>query len=213
MTKYSGLLTLAIVFLVSGSLLAQEPRSSGQPPAGVAPAARAGQGDSTRPGTGRSGVVRGPGDGRRQAPSPDLPIDDRPGRRPMPPDRRGGQRVQPPGAGIGPSPLEMQRLAQDDPEMHALIVEDNRLDRECLALARQVREAKSSDREKLQTELAVVVNKHFEVRQKRRELSLARMEEELKRLREAIESRNESREEIVLKRLAELVGENRDLDF
>jgi hypothetical protein len=117
------------------------------------------------------------------------------------------------GPGMGPGPIEMQRLEQDDPEMHQLFAEDNRLDREELALARRIHQAKSPEREKLQSELAVVVNKHFDVRQQRRELSLKRMEEELKRLREAIEARTKGREEIVHKRIAELVGDDSGLEF
>jgi hypothetical protein len=131
----------------------------------------------------------------------------------MGPEMRGGLRGGPPGPGMGPSPFEMQRLEQDDPEMYQLLVEDNRLDREAIALARRVREANSTDREKLRADLAVVVNKHFDVRQQRRELSLKRMEEELKRLREAIESRSKGREVVVQKRITELVGDDKDLEF
>jgi len=68
-------------------------------------------------------------------------------------------------------------------------------------------------RANLRTQLAEVVNKHFDVRQKRRELQLKRMEEELKRLQEAITDRNKSRESIVSKRMLELVGDPKDLDF
>ena len=57
------------------------------------------------------------------------------------------------------------------------------------------------------------MNKHFDVRQKRRELQLKRMEDELQRLREAITSRNKSRESIVTNHMKELVGEERDLEF
>lgn len=107
----------------------------------------------------------------------------------------------------------MQRLAEDDPEMHELVAQDNRLEREAAALARRIRQAKSPEREKLEAELAVSVNKHFDVRQQRRELSLARMEEELKRLREAIEERSKQRGDIVQKRIAELVGSDSSLEF
>ena len=134
-----------------------------------------------------------------------------PGRRPT--ERRGELRGGPRGPGIGPGPIEMQRLEQDDPEMHKLVAEDNRLDREAAVTARRVLQAKSPEREKLEAELAVLVNKHFDVRQQRRELALARMEEELKRLREAIEERSKGRDTIVAKRIAELVGSDDRLEF
>jgi hypothetical protein len=124
---------------------------------------------------------------------------------------RGRQRGMPLGPGLGPSPFEP--LEEVDPEMFKLVSEDNQLERECFALARQFQQAKSQEREKLRTQLEVQVNKHFDVRQQRRELSLKRLEEELKRLREAIEARTKAREEIVRKRMTELVGDERDLEF
>jgi hypothetical protein len=57
------------------------------------------------------------------------------------------------------------------------------------------------------------VEQHFEVRQKRRELQVQRLAEELERLRAAIGRRNESRPAIVEQRLRDLLGEPRDLDF
>jgi len=209
-----------VAMLAANHTQSQEPRRD-NPPGGadVRPLAE----PSPRP-AGQSGGPRRPGDPRgRGAQLP--PLDEPPGgrgpdergrgsgRRPMGPEMRGGLRGGPPGPGMGPSPFEMQRLEQDDPEMYQLLVEDNRLDREASALARRVREAKSTDREKLRAELAVVVNKHFDVRQQRRELSLKRMEEELKRLREAIESRSKGRDDVVQRRITELVGADKNLEF
>jgi hypothetical protein len=115
--------------------------------------------------------------------------------------------------GMGIRAGELDRLEEDDPEMHKLVVEDLRLEEASLDLANQIRSAKTEDREKLRAELAVQVNKHFDVRQQRRELQLKRLEDELKRLREAIESRTRSRDEIVQKRLIDLVGNPKDLEF
>ena len=158
----------------------------------------------------RSGAPGGPG-------GDDFgPRDAGPGRRPgqpgTPPER-GERGFQPFPPGMGPRGGELSRLERDDPEMHKLVAEDMRLEQACLDLANQVRSAKPDQREKLRSELAVQVNKHFEVRQQRRELQLRRMEEELKRLREAIESRNKGRDEIVERRLLELVGDPKDLEF
>jgi len=209
-----------VAMLAANHAQAQEPRRESPPGgAGVRPLDES----APRP-AGQSGGQRRPGDLRGrggQLPPLDEPPGGRgpdepgrgSGRRPMSPEMRGGLRGYPPGPGMGPPPYEMQRLEQDDPEMYQLLVEDNRLDREALALARRVREAKSTEREKLRADLAVVVNKHFDVRQQRRELSLKRMEEELKRLREAIESRSKGREDVVQRRITELVGDDKDLEF
>jgi hypothetical protein len=114
---------------------------------------------------------------------------------------------------LGMPPADMERLQQDDPEMHQLLVSDDELDRQALDIAQQIRSAKPEDRAKLKTELAEVVGKHFEVRQQRRELQIKRMEEELKRLRDAITTRNDWRGEIISKRVAELTGEVNPLEF
>jgi hypothetical protein len=113
----------------------------------------------------------------------------------------------------GPPGFDFGRLEQDDPEMFKLVQQDQDLEGKTLDLAAKVRSAKADEREKLRADLAVTVDEHFNVRQARRELQLKRMEEELKRLRAAIESRNKGREEIVAKRLTELVGEEKDLEF
>ena len=97
--------------------------------------------------------------------------------------------------------------------MTALMEQDTALDRATQDMAARAHEARGDERAKLKAQLAEIVNKHFDVRQKRRELSLKRMEEELKRLRDAIADRNKSRESIVDNRVRELTGEPRDLDF
>lgn len=101
----------------------------------------------------------------------------------------------------------------DDPEMRDIMRQDMDMERKTHELAMRVREARGEERTKLKTEITEHVNKHFEVRQKRRELQLKRMEEELQRLRDAISSRNKSRESIVTNHIKELIGEERDLEF
>ena len=101
----------------------------------------------------------------------------------------------------------------EDPEMRRLLDEDAQLDRAAQELAQQIRLAGGEERDALKKELESALNKHFEVRQQRRELQLKRLDEELKRLRKAIDERNDSRKEIIDKRLSELIGEPRDLEF
>jgi hypothetical protein len=97
--------------------------------------------------------------------------------------------------------------------MYDLLIADEKLDREALDKAEQLKRATTDNRDKLEVELAEVVGKHFAARQKRRELQLKRMEEEIQRLRDAIQARHEAREEIVNKRISELTGEVNPLDF
>ena len=116
-----------------------------------------------------------------------------------------------PGGGYGG--YSTGRENDGDPEMNELMKQDVDLDRQAHELAASAREARGEERNKLKSQLAELVNKHFDVRQKRRELSLKRMEEELQRLRDAIASRNKSRESIVDNHVKELVGDPRDLEF
>lgn len=134
-----------------------------------------------------------PGDGRRRGPGQG------PG-----PARGPGMPGMQPGMPF-PPPL--------DPETEELNRNDAALERECAELASRLRRAAKDERENLKKQLTEAVNKHFDVRQKRRELQLKRLEEELQRLRETNRKRIEAREQLVNRRLAELMGPHDDLGF
>ena len=104
-------------------------------------------------------------------------------------------------------------MPPDDPEMRALNEHDAELDQQAHEMAARLREARGEERPRLKMQLTELVNRQFDVRQKRRELQLKRMEEELKRLRETIAKRNDSRDSIVENHIREMIGEPRDLDF
>ncbi|MCE9524559.1 MAG: hypothetical protein K8R36_00725 [Planctomycetales bacterium] len=161
------------------------PREGGpQPRGGFGP------GGPSGPGPGGPGGFR-PGDGRGRGPGGFGP-------------GFGG----PPGIGHGG-----EGFFPDDPEMAALNRAEYDLDQQTRDLADKLRGAKKEDREKIRTEISEAVTKHFDVRQKRRELQIKRMDDELKKLREAMTRRNESKDQIIKKRLAELIGNEDDLGF
>ena len=81
------------------------------------------------------------------------------------------------------------------------------------ARSAKLRSAKKEDRENIKAEINEVITIHFDVRQERRDLQIKRMEDELKKLRESMTRRNESKDQIIKKRLAELVGNEDDLGF
>jgi hypothetical protein len=87
------------------------------------------------------------------------------------------------------------------------------MERKTLEISDQLRQLPRDQRVKLKEQLTTLLNEHFDVRQKRRELQIKRMEEELKKLRDGITKRSESRKEIVGKRLNELTGDENDQDF
>jgi hypothetical protein len=114
----------------------------------------------------------------------------------------------PPGMGPGG-----EGFFPEDPEMAALNRAEYDLDQQTRDLADKLRGMKKGDGEKIKAEITEVVTKHFDVRQQRRELQIKRMEDELKKLRESMTRRNDSKEQIIKKRLAELVGNEDDLGF
>ena len=93
-----------------------------------------------------------------------------------------------------------------DPEMVKLMRADMELELQSRELATQYHSASKEDREKIKTQIVELVNKQFDVRQQRRTLELKRMEDELKRLREALDRRTKARKELVEKRVSDLVG-------
>jgi hypothetical protein len=103
-------------------------------------------------------------------------------------------------------------MRQVDPEMAELVEQDQELERETYQLADLIRRASAEKRKEIRASLEAVINEHFEVRQNRRKLELERLEAELTRLRESIETRTKARQEIVDRRVAEVLGED-ELEF
>jgi hypothetical protein len=195
--------------LLVGVALAQEPRPKNPPPK-----------DGGAPGAGFGARPGGPGGG----PGGIEPRKGGPGERGKPPFGRGpkgeGQGGPPrggeprgPGFVPGGARIDMERLRQDDPEMYALLLSDQQLEEQTLDAADELRRAPSEQREKLRMQLSDLVNKHFDVRQQRRELQLKRMEAELGRLRGAIKERNDTRDKIIEERMTELTGSAKNLGF
>ena len=129
-----------------------------------------------------------------------------------PPDQRGARRPGPPPGRPRWPHRNWDDLENRDPEMYKLLKNDDDLDRQARELLLQYRRAPNEQRAAIKKQLAEVVDKHFDARQQRRLLELKRLEEELKRLRDAINNRNEARDAIVGKRVSELLGED-TLDF
>lgn len=128
-----------------------------------------------------------------------------------------GPGIQGPGGGPGGGPMargvDWQELQRSDPELFEVERLDIELERKTFELVGQYRRTPPTERAALTMAVQEAVAKHFEVRQKKRQLQLARMERELKRMREEIQRRDEAKEQIVGRRLKELIGESGDLDF
>jgi hypothetical protein len=78
----------------------------------------------------------------------------------------------------------------------------------------QIGETKSdSDRDKLKTKLSDLLEKQFDVRQKRHEKEIEALEAQVKKLKELVQKRQENRRDIVAKRLEQLVRDAQGLGW
>jgi len=116
------------------------------------------------------------------------------------------------GPGGRPFP-DWASLEKRDPEMFKLLKQEMDLERQTRYLVEDYRRASSSKRDDIKKQVMNLVDQQFEVRQQRRQLELKKFNEELQRLRDAIEHRNQARKQIVEKRVTELLGQEEDVSF
>ena len=98
--------------------------------------------------------------------------------------------------------------AQSDPEMEKLLKADFNLDRESRMLADQYQHAPKDKQEAIKKKLQETVTKQFAARQERRTLELKRLEDQIKGIRAAIDKRNTLQQQIVARRISELLGQD-----
>jgi hypothetical protein len=108
-----------------------------------------------------------------------------------------------------PNPLQGPfGMRPNDPEMEKLMRTDVDLDRQSRDLAERFRGASKDEQSEIKKKLSAIVTKQFEARQERRTLELKHLEDEIKRIRESIDKRNQSKEQIVDRRVSELLGQD-----
>jgi hypothetical protein len=73
--------------------------------------------------------------------------------------------------------------------------------------------ANPGDRAAIKIELEKAVGEQFGIRQQYRELQIKQLEKELARVRETIQKRNEIRDQIIKRHIAQLLHEQEDMDF
>jgi hypothetical protein len=122
-----------------------------------------------------------------------------------------------PGQPFGPPPRPPRQdwnlMEKSDPEMYKLAKAENDLDRRTHEVAQEYRETTKDQRAKLREDLKKLVTEQFQVRQQRRKLELTRFEEELKRLRDAADRREKNSQQIIDKRVSELLHEDSEVGF
>jgi hypothetical protein len=198
------LLGLALAAVAGRALADDEPERRPAPPRraeerpGVPPPGRAADGP------------REPRDeGRRPGPPPGPPErrDEGPGRDDGRREERGMPRPGEPGDHPRRGPGDGEWMRENDPEMFKLLEADNNLDRMSRELGMEARRVPKDKQDEVKKKLQSLVVEQFDARQQRRNLELKRLEMELKRIRESIEKREQSKQSIVERRVAELMGE------
>lgn len=106
--------------------------------------------------------------------------------------------------------MRMDRLRRTDPELFELKVQDMRLKRSTRDLARKYREARKTEdadaMSKLNDQVRGHVAKHFDVIQKVRDHTLARLEKQLEKLRKQVETRSSHRDDLINERVEKITG-------
>lgn len=101
-----------------------------------------------------------------------------------------------------------------DPETRALEEKEQKLDEDVQKTADQYKSATDKEeRAKLKKQLEELAGQQFDIRQQFRGLEVKHLENELARIRDSIQKRTENREQIIKRRVAQLVHEEEDLEF
>jgi hypothetical protein len=124
-----------------------------------------------------------------------------------------GPAAMPPGPIASPY-QEMTLGKPQDPEMAKVSSAEASADREVQNLMRDYKRTEDADeRGKIKTKLVAALAKQFDAQQKRRDLELARVEAQLKKLRELMKKRDEERKTIIDRRADQLVRDAEGLGW
>ena len=100
---------------------------------------------------------------------------------------------------------KLRNLKDHDPTAFRLYVEDEKLGRRCKRFAMQLRKSGGGTDEQKQ-ELREMIAQHFDVRQRKMEHKLDKLEESIKHLKQQLELRREKRSDLEASRYNQLVG-------
>lgn len=102
----------------------------------------------------------------------------------------------------------------NDPEARALQEKEQNIEAEVQRIVEQYNSSPDKDeRAKLKKRLEELSGEQFDIRQQYREMQVKRLETELARIRESIQKRNENREQIIKRHIAQLLNEEDGLEF
>ena len=112
------------------------------------------------------------------------------------------------------TPLARTFPSANDSEMNKLLNDEGAAEREVTKLTRQFVDTEDgTERSKIKSSLSAALEKEFDLQQKRRELELARVEAQIKKVRELMRKRTDNRQSIIDRRLDQIVREAEGLGW
>jgi len=108
----------------------------------------------------------------------------------------------------------VESLKDTDPKRYNQLMEERKLTEKSMQLAKEYKNANSeSEKKRIKSELESLLYKIFDYRQMNREYEIKRLEKRLNDLKESNQKRSENKKAIVEKRLQQLIGENKYLQW
>lgn len=104
---------------------------------------------------------------------------------------------------------DIENMRKNDPERFKLLQADAEMDRKIKELVFKFKkETDAEKKESLRNEISDLCVKHFEVRQQRREMDLARMKAWLNQMEQGIEKSRQNKDKIIEQRIKFLLDDN-----
>ena len=126
----------------------------------------------------------------------------------------------PPGAPAPPAPVVQPLMrnnlfTRSQPVFaYSFSPDESGLSHQAEQLAQQLAAAKSdSDRDKIKDQLSDLLGKQFDQRQKRHQEEIKQLEDQIKKLKDLVDKRQENRREIISRRLDQIVKESQGLGW
>ena len=103
---------------------------------------------------------------------------------------------------------DIENMKKNDPERFKMLQEDAELDLKIKELVRKFKSEKDGEQnEALRKEITELCVKHFDVRQQRRELDLARMKAWLNQMEQGVEKSRQNKDKIIEQRIKSLLDD------
>ena len=109
--------------------------------------------------------------------------------------------------------MRMDEIKIVDPERFEQILRQQKLDQKSWQLAEKYKGADAKSKETIKKELVSTLNELFDLKEADKIREIARLENELKKLKDMIDSRNKNRERIIDKRFNEMMGQPEYLEW